>query len=168
MAQVTLTMDEYNELKTAKEQALEEVARLKANAFRAVLDSDATGTIKALNELARTQLQVIRFAMANLPPEDTRGWPMIALEGIAGKLELLPDRTDDDTSLSLELRAFAKEVRAADQAADLTRHDREARAVRRARVRELRKELMDLLGRNDFPAASSKAHEIREIEALGV
>lgn len=107
MASHTLNDEEYGNLINSRQDALEEIGRLKAELTR-VRAEDPANRLAPLNDLARACIEIVRFAVANLNPESTRGWPTKALERIA---DLMPALTDanpaDDNVFAGELRAFA-------------------------------------------------------------
>lgn len=106
---VTLSFEEYANIKLARETAEAEAAGLRADLVKAK-NEDPSGRINQLGELARELIQVLRFAVGNLPPETTRHWPFRSLEAAAKLLPWLPDFTPDDNTLAIELKAFANEV----------------------------------------------------------
>ncbi len=62
-----------------------------------------------LLKITRTSLEIVRFAVANLPPESTMHWPTAALRVISAYLPYMPDGTIDDEELSITFQSFAKE-----------------------------------------------------------
>lgn len=121
MATHTLTDVEYGDLINAREEALKDNARLQAELVEAK-KTDPANRVAPLNELVRAAFEIVRFAVANLNPESTRGWPTKALNDVADRIPTLVDYTSDDGDLATELRSFAR--------------DCEAYALQRARMRE--------------------------------
>jgi hypothetical protein len=57
----------------------------------------------------------VRFAIGNLPPETTRGWPIDKLRAIADELPKIDGATTDDNELAITIRYFADECAKAEQ-----------------------------------------------------
>jgi len=111
MASHTLDNDEYNSLISGREAAEREANNLKIELAR-VRNEDPANRIAPLNELARSMLEIVRFAVANLNPESTRSWPAKALERVATLMPAMTDFTSaDDGVLAHEFRAFAGDCR---------------------------------------------------------
>jgi len=55
-------------------------------------------------------MEIVRFAVQNLPPQFVVGWPHDALATFARCLEMLPTTTDHDKELCQELLTFAGEA----------------------------------------------------------
>jgi hypothetical protein len=108
MASHTLNDEEYQGILIARKTAETRAAALEAELIRVKLE-DPANRLAPLNALARAQLEVIRFAVANLTPETTRGWPTKALERIAALLPTMPDVTADDRDLATELLSFMRD-----------------------------------------------------------
>lgn len=108
MASHTLDDEEYQALQRARRGNEERIATLEAELVL-VKQEDPANRIKPLMQLARAELTIVRFAVANLNPESTRGWPTAALDLIADLLPTLPDYSADDGDLANELRAFKRD-----------------------------------------------------------
>lgn len=111
MASVTLSMEEFEELRNKERTALNESIELRRQLVEAK-QHDITGEhrIKRLNELVRRFMDVARFGIGNLPPESIVGWPWRKLVEIAVHLkDDLPDFNVDDESFVADLISFAKE-----------------------------------------------------------
>lgn len=109
MGNVSMTIEEYEDMKLQRYTAENEAARLQKELVAARMLSSSGESLEALTKLTRDSLAITRFAIANLPPETIRGWPYETLREIASKLPLLPDYTVDDRDLSGEMIAFAAE-----------------------------------------------------------
>jgi len=109
MASVTLTGVEYDELKNARRDAENQVADLRHQLAAAKLISGDPFIIAALTEITRKALDVVRFAVGNLPPETVVGWPSPALREIAVRLPMLPNYSPDDAEVAGELIGFAQD-----------------------------------------------------------
>ncbi len=103
MGQHILNDDEYNEIKNREKTALDRCAELERDLVAA---KRADPRVRDLEALARDLITVMRFAVANLPPETTRNWPRTELTMIATHLQALPSYGSDDETLAIELRAF--------------------------------------------------------------
>lgn len=115
MAQITLSLEEYQILVDARKEAENKTASLQHALADLKLIASDPGTVKALTDLARHALTLARFAVGNLPPESTRGWPVESLEIIGSLLPALPTFTVDDGDLGREFHSFAQEVRRFDR-----------------------------------------------------
>jgi hypothetical protein len=111
MASHTLTDEEYGDLINKREEAWQRCAQLDRELAIAKAQ-DPANRLVPLNKLARAQLHIVRFAVANLNPENTRGWPTKALEEIADLLPTMPDFKADDSDLATELRSFSRDCAA--------------------------------------------------------
>lgn len=104
-ATVTVPYNEYQAIQEAKLQAELETAKLRQQLTSSKIEaSDA-----ALFEIARAAIEIVRFAVGNLPPESTKHWPIAALRVVASRLPLMPDAGVDDQELALTLVNFAHE-----------------------------------------------------------
>lgn len=106
MANVTLTMEEYNELQSRMRAAEEDAAAARAALVNNKL---ADGERFILTTLIRDAMTVVRFAVANLPPEVTRGWPFLSLKRFSENLQHLADHKSDDVSLTAEWMGFVRD-----------------------------------------------------------
>jgi hypothetical protein len=109
MGSVTLSMEEYKALEQKGEIADRRIAELEAEVVRARLE-DKEDRVQQLVTLVRALMVPLRFAIANMPPEVTRHWPMASLKEISALLPTMPGATDDDHTLAIELNAFAHEA----------------------------------------------------------
>jgi len=105
---LTLSLEDYNALQLAKQQALEETAEVRRQ-LEAAKFVDGDARVAVVTRFARDCLTVARFAVANLAPELTRGWPFEALRRIADTIDVLPDYTLQDRDMAIDLRSFARE-----------------------------------------------------------
>ena len=108
MATHTLNDEEYGNLINQREEAWKRIGELQTELARAKAD-DPANRIAPLNALARAQLVIVRFAVANMPPEAIKGWPIEALEAVAAGLPALTDHTTDDVDLAITLRDFKRD-----------------------------------------------------------
>ncbi len=109
MSTATVTMEyaEFQELQNKRKEAEEEVAALKAQ----ITEAKIKASDPHLLALARGALDVVRYAVASLPPESHRGWPFESLTQVADHVIFMPDATPDHTELAMTLRTFATECK---------------------------------------------------------
>ena len=117
-----MSLDELHEMQGKIRQAQEKCDALEKLIVKAKSE-DPSKRVQRLMALARDQLEVTRFAVANLPPETTRGWPWERLIKIAKRIEDLPDFGEDDRSLMIELVTFANEAAAHEEARGKTKKE---------------------------------------------
>lgn len=105
-ATVTIALSELTEIQRARETA-EQRAAVAEQSLREgkIAANDAT-----TYAVARDALDVVRFAIANLPPETTRGWPVEKLRSLAENLMKLDGATTDDNEFAITMRYFADEI----------------------------------------------------------
>lgn len=112
MAQITLSLEDWNN-ELGKRALLEaELAKMRTelNETRMLnLESIRVNAV-ALDAAVRASLVLTRFAVANLPPEMTPGWPVGALDAVIVGLPHLPTYGIDDADLLSELRAMARDI----------------------------------------------------------
>lgn len=122
---INLTLEDYNVLQDAKRQAENEAAGLRKELAEARLDVGNDGSTRALVASVRGALDIVRFAVANMPPETVHGWPIAKLIEVSHSIEKLPDASSDDVSFAIELRKFATECELI---------ERQRQAMKRAQV----------------------------------
>ncbi len=108
-ASVTIKLSKLDELRGANAVANDRIAELEKQLIEEK-QRDRTGEIARLRELLRDTFIVVRFAVANLPPETTKMWPSLALKSIVDKLPLMPDFNVDDQAFINELKQFRREI----------------------------------------------------------
>lgn len=110
-ATVSISLEDLQHLQKARETAEQEVSRLQAQITQAKIEaSDQT-----LLATVRAAIEVVRFAVSQLPPESTKGWPTDALKRVAAHVPQLPDASIDDGELSVTLVSFAHECETYEQ-----------------------------------------------------
>ena len=106
MAEITMTLQEFNAFQQARFDAEAEAARLREQLATARL-ADPTGVVPALVQGLRAARAILPLSMMFVP----RGkFPVDALVTFANVFERLPDATEDDKATAIDLRDFAKEV----------------------------------------------------------
>ena len=110
--QHTLTNEEYQDLLHRRQEAENEAARLREELKAARGDALALGNKLSGTLLitARASIEIVRFAVANLPPQTIKGWPTKALFTVADGLSALPEFDTEHRDLAIELKAFAREA----------------------------------------------------------
>jgi len=107
-ATLTLSMNDYNALLAQRAEARQEVAKLQAELIAAKLGDPREAMPKVLS-FARDCLTIARYAVANLDPSLSVGWPYETLRAIAEALPLLPDANTNDRDMAIDLLAFAND-----------------------------------------------------------
>lgn len=106
-AQATVTIP-YGEFQAIQEaRRIAEVAA--ADLRQQISETKIAASDPVLLVVARSAIEVVRFAVASLPPESTRGWPTEALKRVAANLPSMPDAVQDDQELAITLMSFARE-----------------------------------------------------------
>ncbi|MGH7178286.1 MAG: hypothetical protein ACREJC_12975 [Tepidisphaeraceae bacterium] len=108
-ATLTLTLADYESLKAQRTKAEDDLAVVTKQLAEARLE-DPSGKLAPLNQFARDCLTIVRFAVANLPPETIRGWPYEELKRICQTLHVLPDFSTNDRDMALDVLGFAREA----------------------------------------------------------
>jgi hypothetical protein len=126
MAQITMSLDEWNQHLAEKAALAVDAAKANAHAAGARLTNlDEAGFQAArLDHIVRSALTIVRFAVGNLPAETTPNWPIAALDEVIKNLDALPTFGSDDVTLQIELRTLLAEIIEQDRA-------RKARALKR-------------------------------------
>jgi len=104
-ATVTIAYDEFQKIKNEKAKAEETAAKLRQEVIQARIESSDPHLLA----LARAALDIVRYAVASMPPESNRGWPFESLRVVAVEVMNMPDATPDHHELSITLRNFADE-----------------------------------------------------------
>lgn len=107
-ATVNIPMDEFQALQHSKTSAEAEANNLREQ----IRTMKVQASDQTLLVVARAGIEIVRFAVSQLPPESTIGWPTLALSKIASLLEDMPDANADDSELAVTLAGFARECEA--------------------------------------------------------
>lgn len=110
MGTVQLTLQEWQELVAKRQEAEERSLELQKKLDEsAVCDSD--GNTKHLLKALNAAREVIRFAVANYPPEAVKGWPTEELKLFADLMETAPAATQDYREMAISLREFVRDAK---------------------------------------------------------
>ena len=110
MGQVTLSTDEYHDLINQRQTAENELAAAK-KAIVAARSEDPTGRLTTLVDGFKAALEVVCFAVGNLPAESYKGWPHDALRRTADAILQMPECGSNERDLFVEFKKFAGEAR---------------------------------------------------------
>jgi len=108
MAEVTMSLQEYNDLLAQRDQARREYAELQEQIRTTASQDPATAD---LLKCVKAAIPVITFAVGNLDPATVRGWPYGALKTFAVGLDCLPGADTCMKEYALDLRNFIYEAR---------------------------------------------------------
>lgn len=106
---VTRTLDQYHQ-ELAQRQAVEKELADTKRALIEARSADPTGKLTQITKGFVDALEVVKFAVANLPAESFRGWPFKELRQVASAVRALPDAGDNERDLAIELEKFANEI----------------------------------------------------------
>jgi len=106
MAEITMTLLEYNALVAGRTAAELEAYRTKLALDEARL-ADPSGQVPALVAGLRAAREIMPFAMMYIPADK---WPREALLAFARAYEALPDASADDRVLADDWLSFADEI----------------------------------------------------------
>jgi hypothetical protein len=102
---VSIPYSEFQAIQEAKWKAETDLALMKQQ----ISEQKISSSDKTLFEVSRAAIEIVRFAVANLPPESTVRWPTTALRVVATRLPSMPDAGPDDDELMITLKRFADE-----------------------------------------------------------
>jgi hypothetical protein len=108
---VTITLDKFDSMRKAGEELSARVAQLQEELIAAKKEA-ISGSSEKLDEILslwRASMQVASYALANLMPSMSRGWPFNALRAMAAGIRKLPDVTPFEFELATEYEKFAGE-----------------------------------------------------------
>lgn len=108
-APITVSLAQIDALRNQIKQAQQEAADLRV-ALEAAKRGDPNGDTAKLERLSRAMLEIVRFAVANLPPSDIPKWPRDSVQFVADHLSALPEFSVDDETLVAELKLFVTEI----------------------------------------------------------
>lgn len=104
-ATVTMSLHDFRQVERQLDELRTKLQAADAQAAPRPTDQHAADALRAL----RGALDVVSFAVANLPPEAVVGWPFESLEVIAEQLDILYPTDPDTQTLAITLRQFAGE-----------------------------------------------------------
>lgn len=108
-ATVTIPLIELDELRQRRVDAENELARVRVELAEARLNSSDDGVTRSLTKLSRHLLKVAAFAVSQMPPEASKGWPSDDLDFVVALLPTLPDYSTNDRELASDFSAFSSE-----------------------------------------------------------
>jgi hypothetical protein len=124
MAEVTMSLIEYQELQSQRDEARDRCAQLEKRIHEVEM-TDPSDRIPPLVECVQAALPIVKFAVGNMAPETVRGWPYAELQAFAERLETMPGADTRIREYALEFRNFILEAKTVE--AERVRMD-EARA----------------------------------------
>ena len=101
-------MLDYTKMQTDLAEARREAAAAREEAVKSRL-ADPTETVAKLTTFARECLTIVRFGVANLPPEMIRSWPYEALRRVCETIDVLPDCSTNDRDMAIDLLGFVRD-----------------------------------------------------------
>jgi hypothetical protein len=104
-AMVNIQLSELMAVQRGKEEAEALAAKLQEQ----LREQTTKASDQLLLQVARLGISITRFAVSQLPPESTMGWPTTDLAKLAELIPQLPDASVDDSELSVTLTSFAAE-----------------------------------------------------------
>lgn len=104
-ATVSIPYSEFQEIQDKRKEAELEAAKLKEQITQAKI----AASDPHLLALSRAALEVVRYAVASMPPESNPGWPYEALRVVAAEVVNMPDATPDHSDLATTFKIFATE-----------------------------------------------------------
>lgn len=107
-AKVEMSYSEVQSLIEGKNAAEKAYGELLA-ASKVVKVGPPGEALAKLNIFARDALDIVRFAVANLPPEMTPNWPFEALRKLCENVSDLPDADTNDHDMAIDLKSFVAE-----------------------------------------------------------
>jgi hypothetical protein len=133
-AEVTISLDDLDELRQARDKAERRAAEYKAQLLKEELD-DPSGKVPKLVACIQAAMPIVQFAVANLDPSITRNWPYEELAKFAEVLDKMPGVDELTKEFALEFRNFAREIKR-------TESDRRSRDLNR--IKELESKMSEL------------------------
>lgn len=105
---LTISMADFTKMQADIAEARQEAATAREEILK-LRFSDPSGTVAKVTEFARECLTVVRFGVANLPPEMIRSWPYEALRRICETISVLPDYSVNDRDMALDMLGFVRD-----------------------------------------------------------
>ncbi|GAF90560.1 unnamed protein product [marine sediment metagenome] len=109
MAEITMSMIEYQELQSRANDAQKRCTELEKRIHEVEM-TDPEDRIPDLVACIKAALPIVEFAVGNLAPETVRGWPYDELLAFAGKLETMPGVDTRLKEYALGFRSFIREA----------------------------------------------------------
>lgn len=111
MGQVTLSTEEYHDIINQRQTAEKALAAAQREVI-AARSEDPSGRLAAIIDGFKSALEVVSFAVGNLPAESYRGWPHAALVRVADAVLAMPECGSNERDLAGEYKKFAAEAAA--------------------------------------------------------
>lgn len=107
-----MSMVDWETEKALRADVERELAKVRAELVDARTHGLTAAGVDAmrLDGVVRDAVMLVRFAVGNLPPESTPGWPVTQLKNVIAGLPALPSYGIDDATLKTELDAFVREI----------------------------------------------------------
>jgi hypothetical protein len=104
---ISLKLSDYDKMRTGQ-RALETRLRELEVELTAAQLADPSETLGHVHRAFLQAMQVVQFAVGNLPPESIVGWPHAALAHLAEAVNTLPGIGPHLKEIAPELREFAR------------------------------------------------------------
>lgn len=109
MAEIKMTLQEYNDLINQRDEAIKRAAEAEKREAEVRLQGGDSDLTARLSDAVLAALPVVKFASGNLDPRTVRGWPYPELETFAEAIETLPGVDAPTKETALEFRNFVHE-----------------------------------------------------------
>ena len=104
-ATVQLSLHDFRQVERQLDELRDQLQKARQQPAPQPVEQHTNVALEAL----QSALEVVQFAVGNLPPETTRRWPFGALEALAKQLDILYPHDPDTQTLGITLRQFAGE-----------------------------------------------------------
>lgn len=118
--EVKMTLAELRTYEDAKREVELKLVALERQLAEASLGADPDGTLHRLVEGIHAARKLVGFAVANCPPETTKGWPTEELRTFARTVLAMPDCSVPDQEQAQDWIIFSREA----DAVETFRHNR--------------------------------------------
>lgn len=121
-ATVTMDLSEYQTLQKQKETTEIENSKLREQ----IIEAKISSSDPHLLAFSRAALDIVRYAVASLPPESNIGWPFESLRVVAEEILRMPDAGPTHEELAFTFRTFAQECEEHERRRKLAREVKQA------------------------------------------
>lgn len=108
-AKIEMSLADWQELQQAKEALERRVTELKKTIDDVRL-GEAGSEAHAFRDAFSQAMEIVRFAIANLDPLSTRGWPVESLRAVCDHIEARPGVDESAREAVGDLRLFCLEI----------------------------------------------------------